>query len=443
MSQSAVGDAASIRPLRIALVAGEASGDLLGAELIEALRQRWPDAHFAGVAGERMREAGCEAWWPADALAVMGLAEVLRHLPRLLALRRQVRRRLLDWRPDVFVGIDAPDFNLPLERMLRRQGITTVHYVSPSVWAWRAKRAARLGTSARRVLCLFPMEPSIYAQHGVDAVFVGHPLADRAPLAPDRDAARERLGVPLDVPVLALLPGSRLGEIDRLAPIFLDATAQLLANPSANHKPEPVGATPVAMAPSPPSPSTLQIPDLTKMHIIVPLADARTRQRFQSVLADKVTRSQSLARLASENQLHLVERDTGNALIAADVALLASGTAALEALLARRPTVIAYIVAPLTAWLVRRFGLIKSPYFSLPNVLADEELMPELLQEACTAERIAASLREQLGLKPAELARFEARCDAIHRSLRCNASERAADAVSALLSEAKAPLATG
>ncbi len=416
-------------PLRIALVAGEASGDLLGAELIDALRRRWPAAQFAGVAGERMREAGCEAWWPADALAVMGLAEVIRHLPRLLRLRRDLSRRLLAWRPDVFVGIDAPDFNLRLERMLRMRGIPTVHYVSPSVWAWREQRAARMGASARRVLCLFPMEPPIYERHGVDAVFVGHPLADRAPLEPDRDAARERLGLPPHARVLALLPGSRLSEIDRLAPVFLGAAALLLADRVL----APAGATAVTQATYP---SVHSVPDSPNLHIIVPLADARTRQRFQSVLADEVTRSDDLARLVRETRLHLVERDTATALVAADAVLLASGTAALEALLARRPAVIAYIVAPLTAWLVRRFGLIKSRYFSLPNVLAGGELMPELLQEACTAERIAAVLREQLSLSPAALADFDARCDAIHRSLRCNASERAADAISALLPQA-------
>ena len=198
---------------RIALVAGEASGDALGAGLVAELRRRFPGAQFAGIGGDAMRCAGCQTWNDASELSVMGLAEVLRHLPRLLRLRREFRERVLAWRPDVFVGIDAPDFNLGVERWLKRRGVRTVHYVSPSVWAWREGRAARIGASADRVLCLFPMEPAIYARHGVDARYVGHPMADEMPLEPDRAAARARLGLPPDAPVLAVLPGSRLGEV--------------------------------------------------------------------------------------------------------------------------------------------------------------------------------------------------------------------------------------
>ncbi|MDB6164388.1 MAG: lipid-A-disaccharide synthase [Xanthomonadaceae bacterium] len=199
------------RPIRIALVAGEASGDLLGEGLIRALRVRYPDACFAGIGGDAMRSAGFDAWFDSSELAVMGLAEVLSHLPRLLRLRSRVRSRLLAWQPDVFVGIDAPDFNLGLERRLKQRGILTVHYVSPSVWAWREKRAATIGRSALRVLCLFPMEPAIYAKHHVDARFVGHPLADMMPLDPDRGAARDALAIPQSANVLAVLPGSRQG----------------------------------------------------------------------------------------------------------------------------------------------------------------------------------------------------------------------------------------
>ena len=212
---------------RVALCAGETSGDQLGAGLIEELRKRFPHAEFAGIGGDRMRAAGLDAWFDANELAVMGLAEVLAHLPRLLKLRKAFRRRVLDWRPDVFIGIDAPDFNLGVERWLKRRGVHTVHYVGPSVWAWRESRAAKIGASADRVLCLFPMEPPIYARHGVDAVFVGHPLADAIPLQPDRAAARMALAEPLDAPILALLPGSRLGEIERMLPVFLDAAARL------------------------------------------------------------------------------------------------------------------------------------------------------------------------------------------------------------------------
>src|SRR5690606_11468601 len=212
-------------PLRIALVAGEASGDLLGAGLVAALRERLPGAEFAGIGGSAMRAAGLQAWHDCSELAVMGLAEVLRHLPRLLGLRRDLRKRLLDWKPDVFIGIDAPDFNLGLERQLKRRGVRTVHYVSPSVWAWRAGRAARSGESADRVLCLFPRAPPTSARHGVDARFVGHPLADEMPLDPDRAAARARFGLPMHASVLAVLPGSRLGEIERMGPPFLAAAA--------------------------------------------------------------------------------------------------------------------------------------------------------------------------------------------------------------------------
>ncbi|MEG3157497.1 lipid-A-disaccharide synthase, partial [Lysobacter zhanggongensis] len=220
--------------MRIALVAGEASGDLLGAGLVEQLRRRWPNAHFVGIGGDAMRAACTETWFDASELAVMGLSEVLRHLPRLLLLRRELRQRLLDWQPDVFIGIDAPDFNLGVERWLKQRRGTnglprTVHYVSPSVWAWREKRAEKIGLSADRVLCLFPMEPPIYQRHGVDARFVGHPLADAMPLEPDRAAAREELRLDPARPLLAVLPGSRVGEIERLAGDFLAAAARVLA----------------------------------------------------------------------------------------------------------------------------------------------------------------------------------------------------------------------
>src|SRR6478672_980716 len=213
--------------LRIALCAGETSGDQLGAGLIRELRARFPDAEFAGIGGDGLRAAGMETWHDASELAVMGLAEVLAHLPRLLKLRKAFRQRVLDWKPDVFIGIDAPDFNLGVERWLKQRGVRTVHDVSPSVWAWRESRAAKIGASADRVLCLFPMEPPIYARHEVDAVFIGHPLADEIALHPDRNGARVALGEAIDGPILALLPGSRLGEIQKMLPTFLEATRLL------------------------------------------------------------------------------------------------------------------------------------------------------------------------------------------------------------------------
>ncbi len=389
-------------PLRIAIVAGEASGDLLGAGLIAELRSLHPGALFAGVGGERMRAQGCETWWACDELAVMGLGEVVRHLPRLLRLRSALRRRLVAWQPDLFVGVDAPDFNLPLERALKRNRIRTVHYVSPSVWAWRAGRAGRIGRSADRVLCLFPMEPEIYARHGVDAVFVGHPLADRVPLVPDRETARAGEHVNQDACVLALLPGSRASEIQRLAPRFLDAVALLLE---------------------------------TRPHLVVlaPMASPRCRQQFESQLRAAAGRHARLDASLRSGNFRVLDQQTPEALAAADAVLLASGTAALEAMLAKRPTVIGYIVSPFTAWIVRGLGLIRSRFTALPNVLAGALLMPELLQEACTARALAAELQVQLDLPDAARVAFEARCTELHLALRCNADARAAQSVSELL----------
>ena len=378
------------RPLRIALVAGEASGDLLGAGLLGALRARLPGAEFAGVGGPGMRAAGLQAWHDCDELAVMGLAEVLRHLPGLLRLRRQLQARLLDWRPDVFIGIDAPDFNLGLERRLRRRGLRTVHYVSPSVWAWREGRAARIGESADRVLCLFPMEPPIYARHGVDARFVGHPLADAMPLEPDRAGARARLGLAMHDPVLALLPGSRLGEIERMAPAFLAAAARVRA----------------------------ALPGLA---VLVPAANDACHAALRRQLDG-----------ADAPGVRLLDGDARGAMEAADVVLLASGTAALEAMLAKRPMVVGHRIAPLTHALVRRLGLLKSRFVSLPNVLAGEALVPELLQDDCTPANLAAAVLHWFE-QPEAAAALRPRFRALHESLRRDASARAADAVVELL----------
>ncbi len=338
-------------PRRFILVAGEASGDLLGAGLITALRERFANARFAGIGGPRMVEAGFDAWYPAEELAVMGLVEVLRHLPRLLGIRRDVQRRTLAQRPDAFIGIDAPDFNLALERTLKRKGIRTIHYVSPSVWAWREKRAARLGESVDRVLCLFPMEPAIYARHGVDARFVGHPLADRFALEPDQAAARRTLGIAEDVPVLALLPGSRLGEIRRLGSDFLGAAALL----------------------------RVQLPDL---QVLAPMANAACRQAFESLRVER----------GEADYVRVLDGESHAAMIASDTVLLASGTAALEAMLAKRPMVVAYRLAALTYRIVTGLRLLKVERYSLPNHLAGRALVPELMQDACTPMALAEAL---------------------------------------------------
>lgn len=374
------------RPLRIALCAGEASGDGLGAGLVEALKQRFPDAEFAGIGGDAMRAAGCDTWFDAGELAVMGLAEVLRHLPRLLRLRRKLRERLLEWRPDVFVGIDAPDFNLGVERWLKQRGVRTVHYVSPSVWAWRESRAERIGDSADRVLCLFPMEPPIYARHGIDARFVGHPLADALPLDPDRDAARATLGLGPTAPVLAVLPGSRLGEIRRLAPVFLEAAARV----------------------------AVQLPGL---QVVVPAANADCRALLDTLVADSALPG-----------ARVVDRQAQEAMIASDAVLLASGTAALEAMLCKRPMVVAYRLAPLSHALVRMLGLLKVEHVSLPNVLAGEALVPELLQHDCTPDKLAAAILPPLQ-DPAVAAALQPRFREIHLRLRQDASARATEAI--------------
>lgn len=376
--------------MRIALVAGEASGDLLGAGLIGELKLRYPDAEFSGVGGARMRAAGMELWTDCAELAVMGLAEVLRHLPRLLHLRRQLRERLLAWKPDVFIGIDAPDFNLGLERALKTAGVRTVHYVSPSVWAWREGRAAKIGRSADLVLCLFPMEPPIYARHGIDARFVGHPLADMFELHPDSDQARRQLGLPLDVSVLAVLPGSRLDEIRRLLPAFLEATQRVMN----------------------------QVPGLL---VLIPAANSACRGEIE----------QQLAKHALPGA-RVLDGHAHEAMIAADVVLLASGTAALEAMLAKRPMVVGYRISALTYRIVMALGLMKINRYSLPNVLANEPIVPELMQGECTADNLAEALMRWFN-DPEARATLQPRFQAIHQRLRGNASASAAQAIAELL----------
>lgn len=377
--------------LRIALCAGEASGDLLGAGLVARLRERFPDAQFAGIGGPKMRAEGFEAWHDCTELAVMGLTEVLAHLPRLLKLRKGFRQRLMDWQPDVFIGIDAPDFNLPVERWLKARGMRTVHYVSPSVWAWRAGRAAKIGRSADRVLCLFPMEPPIYATHGVDARFVGHPMADAMPMQPDRAAARAALNLPSGVPLLAVLPGSRLGEIRRLLPVFLSAL-------------------PIIAAQQP------------GIEAVLPAANAACREAIET----------ALSQVRPPMPVHVIDGQAGEAMIASDVVLLASGTATLEAMLAKRPMVVAYRISGLTYAIVKGLGLLKTSNYSLPNALAGEAVVPELMQHDCTPEKIAAAVLAWF----TDTARMQAlmpRFTDIHTQLRRDASASAAAAIAELL----------
>lgn len=378
--------AAALRPLRIALVAGEASGDLLGAGLIRALRAFEPSIAFAGVGGAAMRGEGFAPWFDAAELSVMGLVEVLSQLPRLLRLRRALLQRLERWRPTVFVGIDAPDFNLGVERRLRRRGVRTVHYVSPSVWAWRRGRVRTIGRAAELVLCLFPMEPPLYAAHGVPARFVGHPLARRLPLEPDRLAARRAFGIDAETRVLAVLPGSRRGEVTRLLPPFLAAIAHL----AGTH------------------------PDLI---VLLPLATPAARAWVEPAVAASPVAA----------RVRLLEGRSLEAMSAADAVLLASGTAALEAMLCKRPMVVAYRLHPLSHALVRGLRLLKTPWVSLPNILAGEALVPELLQSACTPKALAAALAGcfEHGRSDTLAARFRE----LHLALRGEGEEAAARAI--------------
>jgi lipid-A-disaccharide synthase len=336
------------------LVAGEASGDLLGADLIETLRERFPNARFAGVAGPKMIAAGMQAWQPSEKLSVMGFVEVIKHLPTLYGVRRDVIDRTLREKPAAFIGIDAPDFNLRIERELKRASVRTIHYVSPSIWAWREKRADTIGASADRVLCLFPMEPPIYAKHDVDARFVGHPLAQAFAMEPDQSSARRELGIAAETPTLALLPGSRLGEINRLARIFFDAAKTLRR-------------------------------DIPNLAIVVPAANANCRRAIESIVAE-----------FASLDIRVVDGQARTAMIASDAILLASGTAALEAMLAKRPVVVAYRINALTYWIVKKFGILPANVYSLPNILAGRMIVPELMQADCTAPALAAALLPML-----------------------------------------------
>jgi lipid-A-disaccharide synthase len=379
--------------LRVGLVAGEASGDTLGAGLIHALRRLKPDAEFFGIAGPKMQAAGCVAWEPAESLAVMGLFEILRDLPRLLRLRAHVRGLFLRARPDVFVGIDSPEFNLRLARDLRRGGIPTVQYVSPQVWAWRPGRVRTIHESVDLVLCLLPFEKRFYASQGVGAEFVGHPLADAIPFQVDRAAARAGLALPNDARVVALLPGSRRGEVTRLADDFV-RTARWLAT----HDPD--------------------------LKFVAPMANAATRALFAA----------ALERGAPGLRVQLLEGQAQSALIAADVVLVASGTASLEAALCKRPMVVVYRLGALTAWLLKRLNLVKSKFFAQPNLLADRRVVGEYFQGDIVPESIGAELLMWLDDTPRREA-LEVEFMRVHVDLKRDASARAAQAVLDLVAE--------
>ena len=371
------------------MVAGEASGDMLGAALIAAIKQRHPDASFTGIAGPRMIEQGCRAMFPAEKLAVMGLVEVLGHYRELSDIRRQLISSFLADPPDVFVGIDAPDFNLGLEDALKRGGIPTVHYVSPSVWAWRRYRLKKIARSTDLMLTLFPFEAAFYEEHSIPVRYVGHSLADALPVDVDRAAARRQLHLPQDGEVVALLPGSRMTEVRMLGEVFIAAARILLA-------------------------------ERPQLRFVAPLASEATQALFKEQLQAQ----------GGDLPVNIVAGQSQQALAAADAAMVASGTATLEAMLLKCPMVMAYRLKPVTYWLAKR--LVKVPYFALPNLLARRALIPELIQDDVTAERLAEAVRLHLDDKQAS-ATLVAQFREMHLGLRRDAAQQAAAAVMEML----------
>lgn len=371
--------------MKVGLVAGEASGDLLGAGLIRAIKARIPNATFEGVAGPAMIDAGCECWAESEQLAVFGLLEPLVHLPRLLRLRRDLARRWRESPPDVFVGIDAPDFNLGLEKKLRSAGIRTAHYVSPSVWVWRAGRIETVRKAADRVLCILPFEKAIYDEQGIDAVFVGHPKASSLPDDIDVQSAREVLDLG-EGTIIAVLPGSREGEIMRLGPAFARAAAMLAA----------------------------QREDL---RFVTPVASPKLRPKWE----------QQLVEAGVEDRFCLIDGDSIEVMSAADIVLLASGTAALESALLGKPTVAAYGIGKLSGALARMIGL-KNKYFTIPNLIVDELLIPEFIQEEVKASSMAQAVWDLLE-DPQRCQEISRRFATLRDELALGADDRAAEAV--------------
>ena len=377
----------------IAIVAGEVSGDILGAGLIRALKVRYPQAGFIGIAGKQMLAEGCETLADMEEIAVMGLAEVVKHLPRLLKIRNLVVQTMLAEKPDIFIGIDAPDFNLYVEEKLKAQGIKTVHYVSPSVWAWRQKRIYKIARATNMVLAFLPFEKAFYDRFSVPCRFVGHTMADAIPLKPNRAEACNALHIDANQRYMAILVGSRGAEVEFLAEPFLK-TALLLKE---------------------------KYPDL---QFLVPLINEKRRRQFEQIKAD----------IAPKLELILLDGQARQAMIAAEATLLASGTAALECMLCKSPMVVGYRMKPLTYWLAKR--LVKTKYISLPNLLADEMLVPEMIQEDCTAEKLAEKLIPYLEQNESAVQNRHVliqRFINLHKMIQCDADQQAAQAVIELL----------
>jgi lipid-A-disaccharide synthase len=377
------------QPLRLGLVAGEASGDLLAGLLLGGLRQRWPDLQSVGIGGSHMAAQGFEAWWPSDKLAVRGYIEVLRHYREIVGIRTQLQQRLLHGeRPAAFIGVDAPDFNLDLEAALKAAGVRTVHFVCPSIWAWRPERIDKIRASADHVLCIFPFEPAMLAEHGIAATYVGHPLANVIPLEPDRAAARRALGLDDSATVVAVLPGSRASEVQYLGRRFLDAVAVL-------HRERP------------------------SLRFVLPAVPA-LRERIEA-----------LAREAGvADAVQIVHGQSHTVLAACDVTLIASGTATLEAALFKRPMVIAYNMNWISWQIMRRKRL--QPWVGLPNILCGEFVVPELLQDEANPQALARAVLEWLDA-PARVQALQERFTQLHHTLRRDTAQLATDAIETLL----------
>ena len=376
--------------LNAALVAGETSGDLLAGLLLDGMRQRWPELHSFGIGGPQMAQRGFQAWWPHDKLAVHGFGwEVLRRYREILGIRNQLKKRLLASPPGIFIGVDAPDFNLDLEAALRQQGIKTVHFVCPSVWAWRAERLEKIRRSVDHVLCIFPFEPALLAQHGIAATYVGHPLANVIPMTADRAAARMQLGLRADAPVLAILPGSRESEVRHLAITFFQAVALIQQA-------------------------------LPAIQCIVPAVP---------LLRDRILAAAAACGL--QDRVTVVAGQSHAVLAACDVTLIASGTATLEAALFKRPMVIAYRMGALSWQIMRRKRL--QPWVGLPNILSGEFVVPELLQDDATPQALSREVLAWLDAPAVKIAQLERRFTALHRELLRDTPKLAAHAIAQVI----------